>query len=264
MLTQLSSILKALPLKPGVYIFKDAHNKVIYVGKASNLRYRISSYFQQSSKLTEKISQLVPKIIKIEFIVTETEIAALVLECQQIKKYHPHFNILLKDDKSFPYIKVDVKNPWPTISITRKRVNDGAKYIGRIPSAWSARQTFDLIKKTFPLRSCNKLIIGKESRPCLKYHIKLCLSPCTGSISQQEYRDIVRQVISFLEGKEEQVLRELKEKMKEASSCLQFEKAARHRDQISAIENVIQSQNMPFNIPGEHDVIAVARDNSFA
>jgi excinuclease ABC subunit C len=264
MQNKLDSVLKALPTRPGIYIFRDNRGEVIYIGKASNLRSRVNSYFQQTSKLPEKTQQLVHRIDGIEFVVTESEVAALILECQQIKKFRPHYNVLLKDDKSFPYIKIDVKNPWPTISITRKRNNDGAKYIGRIPSAWSARQTFDIIKKIFPLRSCNKQISGKEIRPCLKYHIKRCLSPCTGLVSEEEYRNIVRQVVAFLEGKEEQVLRELKDKMNTASANLQFEKAALLRDQINSIQAVIESHAIPFNVTGEVDAIALARDNGLA
>ena len=158
--SHLKSCLTILPVQPGIYIFKDALNNIIYVGKAANLRNRVRSYFQQSSGLPEKTRQMVEHIDKIEFVVTETEIAALVLECQQIKKYRPHYNVMLKDDKSFPYIKIDIKNEWPTISITRRRYNDGARYIGRVPSAWSARQTYDFIKKNFPLRSCNKVFTG--------------------------------------------------------------------------------------------------------
>ena len=261
---RIKSYLAILPAQPGIYIFKDALNNIIYVGKAANLRNRVRSYFQQSSNLPEKTRQLVERIDKIEFVVTETEIAALLLECQQIKKYRPHYNVLLKDDKSFPYIKIDIKNEWPTISITRRRYNDGAKYIGRVPSAWSARRTYDFIKKIFPLRSCTKVFTGQETRPCLKYHIRRCPGPCIGAISRAEYGELVRKIIAMLEGQEEIVLHELKRNMLEASQSMKYEKAAQIRDQVQAIEAVIASHKIPLNIRGEQDAIALARDESTA
>jgi len=262
--SQLKSCLAILPAQPGIYIFKDALNNIIYVGKAASLRNRVRSYFQQSSNLPEKTRQMVERIDRIEFVVTETEIAALVLECQQIKKYRPHYNVMLKDDKSFPYIKIDIKNEWPTISITRRRYNDGARYIGRVPSAWSARQTYEFIKKNFPLRSCSKVFTGQETRPCLKYHIRRCPAPCIGAISRAEYGEQVRKIIAVLEGQEEDVHRELKRKMLEASRSQDYEKAAQLRNQIQAIDAVIASNKIPLNIRGRQDAIALARDNSLA
>lgn len=260
----LESYLKTLPSRPGVYIYRDEHDEVIYVGKASNLHNRVRSYFQNLSGLSEKKTKMIAKIDKIDFIITESELAALTLECQLIKKYRPYYNVLLKDDKSFPYIKIDIKNDWPAISITRKRYNDGAKYIGRVPSAWSARQTYDLIKRIFLLRSCNKVITGKDTRPCLKYHIQRCSGPCVGAISHERYQDTVRQAIAFLEGREDQVLKELKKNMQTAAASLEFEKAAQYRNQIQAIQDVIASHKIPFNIHGELDVIGLAHDGDIA
>jgi excinuclease ABC subunit C len=260
----IESYLNLLPSSPGIYIFSNSAGEVIYVGKASNLRNRVRSYFKQASNASEKTAQLVKEIDKIDFVVTESEIAALVLECQQIKKYRPYYNVMLKDDKSFPYIKVDVKNEWPTISITRRRYNDGAKYIGRIPSAWSARQTYEYVRKIFPLRSCSKAIDGNDIRPCLKYHIKRCMAPCIGGISREEYQSLVGRTIAFLEGKEAQVMRELKKDMLLASEKMEFEKAAQLRNQIQAIEAVIASNKISLNIRGEQDVIALARDRDLA
>ena len=262
--SHLKSCLAVLPSQPGIYIFKDAQNNIIYVGKAASLRNRVRSYFQHSSNLPEKTRQMVERIDKIEFVVTETEIAALVLECQQIKKYRPYYNVTLKDDKSFPYIKIDIKNEWPTISITRRRYDDGARYIGRVPSAWSARQTYEFIKKTFPLRSCSKVFTGHETKPCLKYHIRRCPAPCIGAISRAEYGEQVRKIIAVLEGQEETVRRELKKKMLEASRSQDYEKAAQLRNQIQAIDAVIASNKIPLNIRGEQDAIALARDSGLA
>jgi len=260
----LESYLNSLPAQPGIYLFKNSAGEVLYVGKASNLRNRVKSYFKQVANLPEKISQLAKNVSKIDFIITESEIAALVLECQQIKKYRPHYNILLKDDKSFPYIKVNVKNEWPSISISRKRYNDGARYIGRIPSAWSARQTVELVKNIFLLRTCTKNITGNEARPCLKYHIHRCSGPCIGAIKWEQYQDAVRKAIAFLEGREDQVLRQLKINMKDASNRMEFERAAILRDQIQSIESVIASHKIPFNIRGEVDVIGLARNSDVA
>ncbi|MDD5312702.1 MAG: excinuclease ABC subunit UvrC [Dehalococcoidia bacterium] len=256
--------LKTLPASPGIYLFKDADGEIIYVGKAADLRSRVRSYFRKDAASSEKLQQLVPKIDRIEFVVTESELAALVLECQQIKKYSPKYNVLLKDDKSFPYIKIDVASEWPKMSITRQRYHDGAIYIGRIPSAASARQTYEYIKKVFPLRSCNKKISGTEKRPCLNYHIQRCLAPCIGAISREDYSRLVKQAVALLQGKEESLLRELKGEMAKASHNLEYEKAAQLRDRVQAINDVIQSHKITLNVRGEKDIVAIASDKNVA
>ena len=173
----LQSFLAALPTKPGIYRMLDKDGGILYVGKARHLRNRVTSYFHGRVH-ADKTTAMLAQVASVEVTVTASETEALLLEHNLIKQHRPRYNILLKDDKSFPYIKVDVKNEWPTISITRRRYNDGAKYIGRVPSAWSARHTYDFIRKVFPLRSCNKQISGSETRPCLKYHIRRCPGPC--------------------------------------------------------------------------------------
>jgi len=259
-LAQLEEQLKALPASPGVYLFKDEQGKVIYVGKAANLSNRVRSYFGVSAGLASKIQQLVCRIRELEFVVTDSDQEALILECNLIKKYHPRYNVRLKDDKTFPYLKIAIKEDWPSIYITRRFKDDGARYFGPFASAGSVRKTLKLIKKLFPFRSCTKFIDGKDRRPCLDYYIHRCLGPCIGATSKQEYQEVINQVILFLEGRQELVLRELKRKMRAAVQQLQFEKAALLRDQIQAIERVIEGQRIAIMAKGEQDVIALAQD----
>ena len=259
-LAQLEEQLKALPASPGVYLFKDEQGKVIYVGKAANLSNRVRSYFGASNGLSSKIQQLVLRVRELEFVVTGSEQEALILECNLIKKYHPRYNVRLKDDKTFPYLKIDINEDWPSIYITRPFKNDGARYFGPFASAGSVRKTLKLIKKIFPFRSCTKSISGTDRRPCLDYYIHRCLGPCIGAASKQEYREVVKQVILFVEGKQELVLHELERKMWAATRRLQFEKAALLRDQIQAIEKVIEGQKIAIMAKGEQDIIALAQD----
>lgn len=256
--------LKTLPAKPGVYLFKDSQDKVIYVGKATSLRHRVRAYFSPSTNLPSKIQRLVTSITDFEFIVTDTEQEALVLECNLIKKYRPYFNVRLKDDKSFPYLKIDLANDWPGVHITRRFYKDGSRYFGPFASAGSVRKTLRLLKKIFPFRSCNKTITGTDSKPCLNYHIHRCLGPCISAVSKEDYNEVIKQVILFLEGKQSLVLLDLKHKMKEASQQLQFEKAAWLRDQIQAIEQVIEGQRIAITVKGEQDVIALAQTKDLA
>jgi excinuclease ABC subunit C len=259
-----SEQLKALPAKPGVYLFKDKESKVIYVGKAANLNSRVRSYFGAPSNLSFKVQRLVSKIEDFEFIVTSSEQEALILECNMIKKYTPRYNVRLKDNKTFPYLKIDINEDWPGVYITRRVQKDGARYFGPFTSAGSVRKTLRLIKKIFPFRSCNKIINGKDKRPCLDYYIRRCLGPCIGAVEKREYDDVINQVILFLQGKQELILRELNTKMKSAAQQLQFEKAALLRDQIKAIEKVIEGQRIATTLQGEKDIIALAQNKNQA
>ena len=256
--------LKALPAKPGVYLLKDIQGKVIYVGKAASLRHRVRAYFSPSTNLSPKLQRLAASISDFESIFTDSEQEALILECTLIKKYRPRYNVSLKDDKTFPYLKIDLDNNWPSVRITRRFRKDGGKYFGPFASAGSVRRTLRLIRKIFPFRSCNKAITGKDSKPCLEYHIHRCSGPCIGAVSKEDYDEIIRQVILFLEGKQELVVRELKHKMENASQQLQFEKAALLRDQIQATEAVIQGQKIAVTVMGEQDVIALAQAKDLA
>ena len=264
MKAQLEEQLKALPANPGVYLFKDEQGKIIYVGKAANLNNRVRSYFGTSSSLSSKIQQLVSKIQDIEFMITNSEQEALILECNLIKKYHPRYNVRLKDDKTFPYLKINVNEEWPGVYITRRIKNDGARYFGPFASAGSVHKTLRLIKKIFPFRSCTKPINGSDKRPCLNYYIHRCLGPCIGAVTKAEYQEVINQVILFLEGKQELVLRELNHRMTAAAQQLQFEKASLLRDQIQAIERIIEGQKIAITLKGEQDAIAVAQNGGQA
>ncbi|MGB5924822.1 MAG: excinuclease ABC subunit UvrC [Dehalococcoidia bacterium] len=256
--------LRALPAKPGVYLFKDKDGKVIYVGKAASLKSRVRSYFGATSNLSSKIQQLVSKVQNFDLIVTNSEQEALILECDMIKKYTPRYNVSLKDNKTFPYLKIDINEDWPRVYITRRIQKDGARYFGPFAGAGSVRKTLRLIKKIFPYRSCSKHIDGEDRRPCLDYYIHQCLGPCVGVVERGEYREVINQVILFLQGKQELILRELNAKMKTAAQQLQFERAASLRDQISAIEEVIEGQRIAMKLKGEKDVIGLAQNEEQA
>jgi len=256
--------LKTLPTKPGVYLFKDNQGKVIYVGKAASLRNRMRAYFSPGANLSSKLERLAASISDFETIVTDSEQEALILECNLIKKYRPSYNVRLKDDKTFPYLKIDLKNDWPSVRITRRFHKNGDRYFGPFASASSLRQTLRLIKKIFPFRSCTKTITGKDPKPCLEYHINQCLGPCISAVNKKDYNEVIRQVILFLEGKQELILQDLRRKMEKASQQLQFEKAALIRDQIQAIEEVIEGQRIAVTVRGDHDAIALAQTKDLA
>jgi excinuclease ABC subunit C len=255
--------LRGLPTSPGVYLFKDAEGSILYVGKAANLRHRVSSYFGTGQKLTPKLNRMVSKVADLDYFVTASEQEALILELNLIKKHHPRYNVRLKDDKTFPYLKIDTSDDWPRVHITR-RLEEKGRYFGPFASARSVRQTLRLIKGIFPFRSCSKPVTGTDRRPCLEYHIGNCLAPCIGAVSREEYAEVIKQVILFLEGKQERVAQELKNKMKQAAEALDFEKAARLRDQIQAVERVVEGQRIATTVKGEQDVIAFAGDKDQA
>ncbi|MBI2853819.1 MAG: excinuclease ABC subunit UvrC [Chloroflexi bacterium] len=250
----------ALPLSPGVYLFKDSRERIIYVGKASRLRNRIRSYFtSRAASSSPKLSSLVEHIADFEFYVTASEEEALVLELNLIKRFRPQYNISLKDDKTFPYLKIEPAGGFPRIVVTRRVMQDGGRYFGPFAGAGSVRIVLHLIKRIFPFRSCTRDINGKDSRACLDYHIGRCLGPCIGAASKEEYGHLIKQVALFLEGKTDAVLRELRRDMDRAAGQLQYEKAAVLRDQIRAVEQVVEEQRIATTVKGEQDVIALAR-----
>ena len=253
--------LRVTPEKPGVYIMKDARNEVLYVGKASILRNRLRSYFGSPNGQPPKIRRMMSRMTDFEFIVTDTEAEALILENTLIKRYRPHFNARLKDDKTYPYLKIDLTEDFPRVYITRQVAQDGARYFGPFATASSVRKTMDLVKKLFPYRSCTKVITGRDPRPCLEYYIHRCVAPCSGLATKEEYAQVVKQVILFMEGNTEAVTRELKRKMESAAEELEFERAAVLRDQVRGIDQVAEEQQVKVesNSGGEMDFIALAQ-----
>jgi excinuclease ABC subunit C len=256
--------LKALPSSSGVYIFKDDNGTVLYVGKATNLSLRVRSYFASNQTLSPKVQKMVPNICNLEFITTDSEQEALILENTLIKKYRPRYNVRLKDDKTFPYLKIDLFNTWPSVRITRRITDDGSKYFGPFASPGSIRKTLRLMEKLFPFRHCNKVLKETKSKPCLNYHIHRCPAPCINNISKKDYDETIKQIILFLEGKQELILKKLKQKMAHSADKLEYENAAKLRDQIRAIENVIEAQKIAITVQGEHDVIALVQANDIA
>ena len=253
-----STRLAAVPLEPGVYLHRDAARKVLYVGKSASLRDRLRSYFGSKKNLDPKSVELVSRIDDFEYIVTASEQEALLLENSLIKEHKPKYNIRLKDDKTYPYIKVDLAEDFPRIYVTRRTANDGARYFGPFASAGSVRKTLDLLKRLFPYRSCTKTITGNDSRPCLEYHIKRCVAPCTGYASRNDYSEVIAQVVMFLEGNTKEIVSDLKTTMLEASDNLEFERAGALRDRLKAIEKVYEGQNVVGLGREELDVIGAA------
>ncbi|KAB2952176.1 excinuclease ABC subunit UvrC [Heliorestis acidaminivorans] len=251
--------LNKLPNKPGVYLMKDEQGQVIYVGKAINLKNRVRSYFQGSKNLTAKTQALVSRIKDLETIVTDSELEALILECTLIKEHKPRYNIMLRDDKSYPYLKVTLQESFPRLIVTRRLEKDGAKYFGPYSSAGSVRETVNLIRSLFPLRSCAGADCKHRKRSCLNHHIGRCLAPCSGKVKTEEYTKVIKDVIAFLEGKEDQILRRLQSDMMAAAEALEFEKAAEIRNQLQALERVMEKQKVVSTTLEDQDVIAMAR-----
>ncbi|MEN6580630.1 MAG: excinuclease ABC subunit UvrC [Anaerolineaceae bacterium] len=261
---KITSILATLPDKPGCYLMKDADGTIIYVGKAINLKNRVRSYFQQSSDHTYKTRQMVRKIRDIEWIVVASELEALILEMNLIKLHRPFYNVRLKDDKRYPYIKVHWADPFPKLSVTRNMVDDGSRYFGPYTSVWAVHQTLDILRKIFPYLTCAREITGKDERACLYYDIKLCSAPCIGAVNQEEYRQMIDDLCRFLEGRTDPIMTRLKEAMAQASESLNYEKAAIYRDQIEAIERVVERQKIISDERNDSDVIAMARSKGEA
>jgi excinuclease ABC subunit C len=255
--------LAALPTSPGVYMYKSTAGDILYIGKAINLRNRVRSYFHRNGQST-KVKQMVAQIADWELILTGSELEALVLECNLIKKHRPKYNVRLRDDKTYPYIKVTVNEDWPRVFITRRIGRDGARYFGPFTDSRSVWRTLDLLNKLFPYRTCHITITGNLPRPCLQYHIHRCLGPCIGVADPEEYRQVIAQVCLFLEGKHEQIVASLRQRMEEAAESLQFERAAHIRDQIRSVEKVTERQRVIDAAMKDQDVIAFARANGDA
>ncbi len=254
--------LKKLPAQPGVYLMHDDKDEIIYVGKAISLKNRVRQYFQSSRNKTAKIEQMVSRIARFEYIITDSELEALVLECNLIKEHQPRYNTMLKDDKTYPYIKVTVGEAFPRVLFSREMKKDKSRYFGPYTSAGAVKDTIDLIHKLYKIRTCNRTLprdTGKE-RPCLNYHIKQCDAPCQGYISQEDYRQNVEQALEFLSGKYDRILKRLEQDMWEASQAMDYEKAIEYRDLLNSVKKVAQKQKITSSSMDDRDVIAMARD----
>jgi len=256
--------LHSLPTQPGVYLLKDERGNVLYIGKASSLRHRVKSHFTHSFEFSPKHQKMLSRVADVDFFITDSDPEAIILECQLIKKYRPKYNVRLKDDKSYPYLKIDLMEEWPRVYITRRWGEDGGRYFGPYASAGSVRTTLDVIKKLFPFRSCSKKIQGKEKRACIEYDIRRCLGPCIRAVTPEEYKGMINRVILFLEGKDESIKQELTQRMEEAAERWEFEKAALLRDQLQAVERVTQRQKLSPTFFGDLDAIALAQAHDLA
>ncbi len=257
---ELAQKLETLPDRPGVYIYRSADGKVIYVGKAVVLKNRVRSYFHEAARHEPRTRRLVSEIANLEWIVTDTEVEALILENELIKRYRPRYNVRLKDDKTYPYIKLHWHDDFPKVSIVRRMERDGARYYGPFTSAYAVRQTLDVLRRVFPYLDCNRVITGNDPKPCLYYHIKRCAGPCIGAVSRDEYRAIIAGLGAFLEGDSDTVLKQLASRMQSAAEQLQFERAAMLRDQIRAAQQIVERQKVVSGRQEDEDVIAFAQD----
>lgn len=258
--------LKKLPNKPGVYIMRDSLDTILYVGKAVNLHNRVRSYFRENIGRGPAIDKMVTLIARFEYIVTDSELEALVLENNLIKEHSPKYNTLLKDDKTYPYIKVTLGEEYPRILFSRTMKKDKSKYFGPYTSAAAVKDTIDLLNKLYQLRTCNRNLprdIGNE-RPCLNYHIKQCLAPCQGYVSKEQYREQIAGALEFLNGNYNLILKDLEEKMKQASEKLEFEEAAKYRDLYNSVKQVSQKQKITDSVGEDKDIIALYQDEAEA
>jgi len=258
--------LRKMPDKPGVYLMKDKKGKIIYVGKAVVLKNRVRQYFQSLSGQSSKVRAMVPLIEEFEYIVTDSELEALILECNLIKKYRPKFNVLLKDDKTYPYIKVTMNEEYPRVIMTRRVQKDGGRYFGPYTNVAAVKETIKILKKLFPMKTCKKVLprdIGKE-RPCLNYYIYQCLGPCQGNVDKEEYRTVMKDICSFLSGRQDRIIKRLEEQMKTASENMEFEKAARIRDKINSIKHISEKQKVLSTSDVDQDAVAFAKDETDA
>jgi excinuclease ABC subunit C len=261
--TELEKRLTTIPLKPGVYIFKDELGQVIYVGKSARLRDRVRSYFRNSER-SAKTLLMVGQIQDFELMFTDTEVEALILECNLIKELRPRYNIRLRDDKQYPYLRISMGEEWPRIHVARRIQPDGARYFGPYTDSKSVWHTLEILKRVFPYRACRKEITGKEPRPCLNYHIGRCLAPCTGATTRSEYLTVIEQMCMFLEGKTEAITRQLRARMNLAAKEFAFERAAFYRDRLHAIEKVTERQKIISKYPADEDIIAFAQEEGVA
>jgi excinuclease ABC subunit C len=260
----IQTILKNLPFKPGVYLMKDMKGTIIYVGKAKRLRNRVRSYFNSSAEGNPKTIRLRENIVDIEYIVEQNEVKALILEETLIKRHQPQYNIMLKDDKRYPYIKINWQDPFPKIDVTRHIVKDGSRYFGPYVAMWAVQNTLQILRKAFPYLTCDRVITGTDERACLFYDIKLCNAPCIGAVNKEQYRAMIEELMAVLNGRSEEVVTRLTKEMGEAAENLDFEKAASLRDQLKAIEYITQRHKAVGNNMTDHDVIALARDKGDA
>ncbi len=259
-----SELLRAAPPRPGVYLMRDKLGGVLYVGKAGNLRNRLRSYFGKKAGPDPKIRSMIPQIADFEFILTESDEEAVLLECNLIKENKPPYNSRLKDDKSYPFIKIDTSEDFPRVYVTRDQTGDGSLYFGPYASAYSVRRTLALLKKLFPYRSCTKTITGTDARPCLDYHINRCVGPCIGAVDKEEYGEVIEHVTLFLKGRTDRVAKQVARQMTEAAERLEFERAAALRDQYRAIEQVSAGQKVLHLSPESIDAIGLAREGGEA
>src|SRR5579884_1833754 len=250
-----------LPHHAGVYLFKDAGGNIIYIGKAKYLDHRVRSYFQSPDKQERKVQLIVAEAVDVDYILAESEAHALRWEADLIRRERPRYNVRMRDDKRYPYIRISVQDPFPRVSIARSARNDGARYFGPFTDSSAVRSTLDTLNLLFPYVRCRKEITGKDRRACLYYYIKRCVAPCTGAASQAEYRSLIADAIAFLEGKQDAALEGLRQQMEEAAEALQFERAAGLRDRIRAASRVIDQQRVVIKKRIDQDVIGLAREN---